>query len=67
VSDFLATGGDDILTPVIPADGFDIPDDAPLARDALAEHLRSLGTRLNEQQWTGVRTTVPGAPPVTCH
>jgi 2',3'-cyclic-nucleotide 2'-phosphodiesterase (5'-nucleotidase family) len=66
VSDFLATGGDDILSPVIPATGFDIPDDAPLARDAFADHLRSLGTPLHERAFAGVRTSVPKGLPVVC-
>lgn len=67
VSDFLATGGDDILTPVMPQGGFALPDDAPLARDALADHLRALGTRLHERDVAGVRTMVPDRLPVTCN
>jgi 2',3'-cyclic-nucleotide 2'-phosphodiesterase (5'-nucleotidase family) len=66
VSDFLATGGDDILSPVMPATGFDIPDDAPLVRAALAAHLGSLGARLHERDVSGVRTIVPGELPVSC-
>jgi 2',3'-cyclic-nucleotide 2'-phosphodiesterase (5'-nucleotidase family) len=66
VSDFLAAGGDDILTPVIPPGGFALPDDAPLARDALADHLRALGSRLQERDVAGVRTLVPARLPVSC-
>jgi 2',3'-cyclic-nucleotide 2'-phosphodiesterase (5'-nucleotidase family) len=67
VSDFLAAGGDDILTPVIPPGGFALPDDAPLARDALADHLRGLGSRLHERDVAGVRTLVPARLPVSCN
>jgi len=34
-NDFLALGGDDVLTPVIPADGFPIDESLPLTRDVL--------------------------------
>jgi 5'-nucleotidase len=68
-SDFLAAGGDDILKPVIPPQGFDIPGDAPLARDVLAEFLRRLGGQLREEQLVNLndpRVTLPGPLPVTC-
>ena len=41
VNDFLLLGGDNVLTPVIPADGFSIPYDTALVRDALVEWFRS--------------------------
>ena len=50
VSDFLATGGDGILAPVIPPGGFPILGTAPLVRDVFAEHLRKLGGHLREEQ-----------------
>jgi hypothetical protein len=68
-SDFLALGGDDLLTPVIPPEGFPIADDAPLARDVLAEYLRNRGGRLREEQLVDLqnpRITYPGSLPVTC-
>ena len=36
-NDFLTLGGDDVLTPVIPADGFAIDDSLPLTRDVLVD------------------------------
>jgi 5'-nucleotidase len=39
-NDFLLLGGDDILTPVLPAAGFDIAYGAPLVRDTLADWFR---------------------------
>jgi 5'-nucleotidase len=50
-TDFLATGGDGILKPVIPPGGFPIPDDAPLARDLLASYLQRLDGPLREEQF----------------
>ena len=69
ISDFLATGGDGLLTPVTPPGGFPMPDTAPLARDVLADYLSRLGGRLGEEALldTGTpRLSVPGAPPVNC-
>jgi 5'-nucleotidase len=37
VNDFLLLGGDDVLTPVIPGGGFDVPYDTPLVRDSLLQ------------------------------
>jgi hypothetical protein len=68
-SDFLAMGGDDILTPVTPSNGFPIPDTAPLARDVLAEHLRRHGGQLREEQLVDAqnpRVVYPGSLPVKC-
>jgi 2',3'-cyclic-nucleotide 2'-phosphodiesterase (5'-nucleotidase family) len=68
-SDFLAMGGDDILTPVTPSNGFPIPDNAPLARDVLAEHLRRHGAQLREEQLVDAqnpRVVYPGSLPVKC-
>jgi 5'-nucleotidase len=69
VSDFLATGGDGLLGPVIPAGGFKIPDDAPLARDALAEHLQGQGKQIREDQFVDMgnpRIQVMGQLPLKC-
>jgi 5'-nucleotidase len=68
-SDFLATGGDGILTPVIPPHGFHIPEDAPLARDVLAESLRRRGGQLREEDLVdpdNPRMTYPGPLPAAC-
>jgi len=44
VSDFVATGGDGILTPVMPQGGFAVDHSAQFARDAFAGYLG---------KWTG--------------
>ena len=69
VSDFLATGGDGILGPVIPPGGFQIPETAPLVREVLAGYLRSLGGHLREEQLLdgdNPRLTVAGVLPIDC-
>jgi 5'-nucleotidase len=69
VSDFLATGGDGILAPVIPAGGFQIPDSAPLLREVLAEYLKGVGGHLREEQLVDTnnpRLTVGGPLPIDC-
>jgi 2',3'-cyclic-nucleotide 2'-phosphodiesterase (5'-nucleotidase family) len=69
VSDFLATGGDGILAPVIPAGGFAIPETAPLLREVLAQYLKGLGGHLREEQLIDTanpRLTVGGVLPIDC-
>ncbi len=69
VSDFLATGGDGILAPVIPPGGFQIPDTAPLLREVIAQYLKGLGGHLREEQLvdtTNPRLTVGGVLPIEC-
>lgn len=69
-SDFLATGGDNILTPVIPPGGFPVPEDAPLARDVFAGHLRERGRDLREEELVDLRnprTSFPGSLPLACN
>jgi 5'-nucleotidase len=69
VSDFLATGGDGILEPVMPSGGFPVPGGAPLARDAFADYLERRGGRLSEDQLSDAanpRLALPGGQPVTC-
>ena len=46
-TDFLATGGDDVLTPIIPEDGFPIDTDMPLVREAIADWMRQRGGSLD--------------------
>lgn len=68
-SDFLATGGDGIFTPVTPAGGFAIELDAGLVRDVVVESLATRGGRLREDQLVdhaNPRWVLPGRPPVTC-
>lgn len=51
VNDFLATGGDDILTPIIPEEGLDYADDQPLVRDLLVQWFENAGPTLNAEQF----------------
>ena len=46
-NDFLALGGDDILTPAIPADGLEINQDLPLTRDTLVRWFENRGGTLD--------------------
>jgi 2',3'-cyclic-nucleotide 2'-phosphodiesterase (5'-nucleotidase family) len=69
VSDFLATGGDGLLTPIIPPGGFPISDTAPLSRDVFADYLGHRGGPLREDQFLDTgnpRLSVPSGPPITC-
>lgn len=60
-NDFLALGGDDILTPAIPAGGFELRYDMPLTRDVLIEWFDRRGGTLHtadfvthaEPKWNG--------------
>jgi 2',3'-cyclic-nucleotide 2'-phosphodiesterase (5'-nucleotidase family) len=68
VPDYLATGGDGILTPVMPPRGFAVPDDAPPVADALAEWL-GRGGCLREDKLVDAknpRWVYPGTLPVNC-
>jgi hypothetical protein len=46
-TDFLATGGDDVFTPVIPEDGFPLATSALLVREAIADWMRQRGGTLD--------------------
>jgi 5'-nucleotidase len=60
-TDFIATGGDGILRAVMPAGGFPIDPDSPLARDVVADELQRRGGTLRavdlvdvtKPRWTG--------------
>jgi 2',3'-cyclic-nucleotide 2'-phosphodiesterase (5'-nucleotidase family) len=49
-TDFLAMAGDGVFTPVMPAKGFALPDDAPLARDVVAAWLERHGGHVGESE-----------------
>ena len=69
VNDFLALGGDDILTPVIPEGGFEIRYDMPLTRDALVEWFRAGPPTLAPEDFRthdAPKWTVPDIIPNTC-
>jgi 5'-nucleotidase len=68
-TDFLATGGDRLLTPVMPAGGFPLDEGLPLLRDVVADWLEDRGGRLSERQL--INTAQPrwrygGTLPLTC-
>lgn len=50
-NDYLALGGDHILTPVIPDGGFELRFDRPRTRDALVEWFRARGGTLHPADW----------------
>jgi hypothetical protein len=50
-TDFLAFGGNEILTPVMPPGGFPIAGDAPVARDLIVEWFRRRGGHLRADQF----------------
>lgn len=51
-TDFLATGGDDVLTPIIPEGGFPIARDTPLVREAIADWMRRRGGNLSADSFS---------------
>lgn len=69
VNDFLALGGDDILTPAIPEGGFELHYDMPLTRDALVSWFKAGPATLapedfrthNEPKWN-----LPDIIPESC-
>jgi 5'-nucleotidase len=67
--DFLATGGDDIFVPITPPQGFTIPHDVPLVRDAVADFIQRRGGHTSEGSLMNAkrpRWSYPGALPVKC-
>jgi 2',3'-cyclic-nucleotide 2'-phosphodiesterase (5'-nucleotidase family) len=68
-SDFLATGGDGILTPIMPDGGFPVDVDAPLVRDVLIEYLRRPGAPVREAQLVDAtpRVSISGSIPCTAN
>jgi 5'-nucleotidase len=65
-TDFLATGGDGILAPIMPAGGFPVNADAPLVRDVLIEHLRRPGAPVREVQLVDATPRLSVSGPITC-
>ena len=69
VSDFLALGGDGILVPVMPADGFDYSSDLPMIRDVLVEWFTKAGRQdgtLSGLDLENPRWLLPETLPATC-
>ncbi len=50
-NDFLTLGGDDVLTPVIPDDGFAIDESMPLIRDLLVDWFRGQSGQLSPDEF----------------
>ncbi|MGI9237008.1 MAG: bifunctional metallophosphatase/5'-nucleotidase [Woeseiaceae bacterium] len=68
-NDFLAFGGDDILTPIIPDEGFSIDYSKPLVRDVLVDWFRSQGDTLNPDDYVTTASpkwSLPEPFPATC-
>jgi 2',3'-cyclic-nucleotide 2'-phosphodiesterase (5'-nucleotidase family) len=68
-TDFLAFGGNDILTPVMPNGGFAVPAEAPIARDLIVDWFRKRGGRIRADQLLDPRRprwSYPGTLPMTC-
>lgn len=69
VNDFLAFGGDDVLTPVIPDGGFAVDYSMPLTRDVLVEWFRSKAGSLSPDDFLSAarpRWNLPSELPATC-
>lgn len=60
VADYLALGGDDVFTSIMPEGGYELQLNAPLARDAITDFLRKRGGSIsvsdfsseNDPKWT---------------
>ncbi|MFQ5608651.1 MAG: bifunctional metallophosphatase/5'-nucleotidase [Woeseiaceae bacterium] len=68
-NDFLALGGDDILTPVMPDEGFEYDDGLPVTRDVLVDWFRTAPDRLSASDFSShgqPRWNVPADLPPTC-
>ena len=68
-SDFLATGGDGILTPAMPEGGYAYDNDPRLIREVIADWLRAHGGSLNAadfQTEADRRWNLPDSLPATC-
>jgi 5'-nucleotidase len=68
-NDFLLLGGDDIMTPVIPEGGFNIPNGKPLVRDVLVDWFRRRGGTMNADEFRdpeNLRWNLPDSLPEVC-
>jgi len=69
VNDFLATRGDDILTPAMPDSGFDYVQDPRYMRDVIADWVRRHRGALHASQFDSAaarRWNLPESLPATC-
>ena len=68
-NDFLAFGGDDILTPAIPDGGFELNFDMPRTRDTLIQWFKARPGTLNPADFRSLDTpkwNLPDEIPATC-
>ena len=69
VNDYLALGGDGILTPIMPDGGFDVENGMPLTRDVLVEWFQDNGDSLNPEDYLTTENpkwNVPDSLPASC-
>ena len=69
VNDYLALGGDGILTPIMPEGGFDVENGMPLTRDMLVEWFQDNGDSLNPEDYLTTENpkwNVPDPLPGAC-
>ena len=68
-TDFLAMGGDDIFTTIMPEDGFTIANDLPLIREVIVNWMRRHGGNLNADSFSdsdSPKWNVPNPIPAAC-
>ena len=65
VNDYLALGGDGILTPIIPPAGFTLRYDQPRTRDVFVEWLRQHGGSIDPDNWGSHDAPKWNLPPST--
>ena len=68
-NDFLTLGGDDVLTPVIPDDGFAIDESMPLTRDVLVDWFRGQSGQISPDEFQSAaspRWNLPASVSDTC-
>ena len=67
--DFLVTGGDSVLTPIIPEQGIELDGQGPLVRDVIVDWMRANAGRMNEEQFNSEadpRWNLPQPAPLRC-
>jgi 5'-nucleotidase len=68
-NDFLLLGGDNVLTPVMPEGGFDVPYGTPLVRDTLVDWFKRRGGTMNASEFfapDNLRWNLPDPLPESC-
>lgn len=68
-NDFLVTGGDSVLTPIIPEQGIELDGQGPLVRDVIVDWMRANAGRMNEEQFNSEadpRWNLPQPAPLRC-